>query len=277
MTLCCAWVGVAWLLSGAGAPPSPEAARVSLGRRLLAERRLSHSTNLACLDCHIPARGYSDGRAVASADGLNTPPLWGLAERSAFGWFTPDVRTLEAFVLRPLGNPREMGPLAEATLELLRADPALRAAYAAAFPAAGDLVTWEQTAQALAAAIRAIPPPASAYRRGELTAAAARGQALFGELGCERCHRPPSFSSAAYVNIGLSGDTSRNGGQARVPSLLGVAQTAPYFHNGSAATLEAVVRAYQRGGQGPSVSPAITPFIITDEELRDLVAFLASL
>jgi cytochrome c peroxidase len=270
---------MAWLLSGAAAPLAPAAARVSLGWRLLAERRLSLRNNLACLDCHIPARGYTDGRAVATADALNTPPLWGLAERAAFGWFTPDVRSLEAFVMRPLDNPREMGPLAEASLDRLRADPALRAAYAAAFPGAGDLVTWQQTAQALAATIRSIPPPASDYRRGALTMAAARGQTLFVELGCERCHRPPSMSSAAYVNIGVSSDTSRNGGRARVPSLLGLAQTAPYFHNGSAATLEDVVRAYQRGGQmpGPDVSPAISPFVITDDEAHDLVAFLASL
>jgi cytochrome c peroxidase len=270
---------VAWLLGGAAAQLAPPAAREALGWRLLAERRLALRGDLACLDCHIPARGYTDGRAVASADGLNTPPLWGLADRAAFGWFTPDVRSLEAFVLRPLGNPREMGPLSTAPLGRLRADPALRAAYAAAFPGAGDLITWEQTAQALAAAIRSLPPPHSDYRRGALTPAGARGQALFAELGCGRCHQPPSFSSAAYVNIGVNGDASRNGGRARVPALIGVAQTAPYFHDGSAATLEEVVRAYQRGGRapGPGVSPAIRPFVITDAEVRDLVAFLASL
>jgi cytochrome c peroxidase len=269
----------AWLISGAAGPESPATARESLGRRLLAERRLSASGALACLDCHIPARGYTDGRAVATADGLNTPPLWGLAGRAAFGWFTPDVRSLEAFIMRPLGNPREMGPLSAAALDRLRADPAMRASYAAAFPGADELITWGQTAQALADAIRAIPPPDSAYLRGELSPAAARGQALFVELGCERCHRPPSLDSPAYVNIGVSGDTVRNGGKARVPSLLGVAKTAPYFHNGSAATLEDVVRAYQRGGQvpGPGVSPAIPPFVITADEVRDLVAFLSSL
>jgi cytochrome c peroxidase len=272
-------LGAAWLLSQAATPPPPAAARIALGWRLLADRRLSLSSNLACLDCHMPARGYSDGRAVATADGLNTPPLWGLAARTTFGWFTPEVRSLEGFILRPLSNPREMGPLAGATIERLRADPALRAGYAAAFPNARVLVTWEQTGQALAAAIRAIPLPDSDYRRGALGPAATRGQALFVELGCERCHRPPSMSSAAYINIGVSDDTRRNNGMARVPALIGLAQTAPYFHDGSAATLTDVVRAYGRGGQvpGPAVNPAIRPFVITDDELRDLVAFLASL
>jgi cytochrome c peroxidase len=268
-------LGAAWLLGQAAAPSEPSLARAALGWRLLADRRLSLSNNLACLDCHIPARGYTDGRVVATADRINTPTLYGLAERTTFGWFTPEVPTLEAFVLRPLNNPREMGPLAEPTLKRLRADQALRAAYAAAFPGAGELITWEQTAQALAVAIRTVSNPPT----GALTSAAARGQALFAELGCAGCHQGATLSSESYLNTGVTVDLSRNGGKARVPSLIGLTQTAPYFHDGSAATLEDVIRAYQRGGQmsGPGVNVAISPFVITDDELRDLVAFLSSL
>ena len=198
----------------------------------------------------------------------------GLAERTTFGWFTPEVRSLEAFVLRPLDNPREMGPLAETTLDRLRADPALRRAYAVAFPGQGQFITWAQTAQAMAAAIRSIPSP----QRGLLSSAALRGRAIFAEVGCVGCHQGATLSSEAYLNTGMSRDLRRNGGKARVPSLIGLAQTAPYFRDGSAATLEDVVAAYQRGGRysGPGVSPAISPFLLTDAEQRDLVAFLDS-
>ncbi|MEI8165359.1 MAG: cytochrome c peroxidase [Chloroflexales bacterium] len=255
--------------------PAPPAADplAALGWRLLADRRLAVNRDLACLDCHRPERGYADGKPVATADGLNTPTLSGLAERTTFGWFTPEVRSLEAFVLRPLDNPREMGPRAETTLDRLRADPALRRAYAAAFPGTQE-ITWAQTAQAMAAAIRTIPSP----QRGPLAPAAQRGQALFAELGCGGCHQGATLSSEAYLNTGMGHDTSRNGGKARVPSLIGLAQTAPYFRDGSAATLTDVVTAYQRGGlsPGPGVSPAISPFVLTDAEQRDLVAFLAS-
>lgn len=273
------------ILASCATQPAPAAATPvpvalpALGWRLLADRRLSVNARLACLDCHRPDHGFTDGLTVATADRVNTPTLWGLAERTTFGWFTPEVRTLETFVLRPLANPREMGPLADATLDRLRADPDLRRAYALAFPGQEQPITWEQTAQALAAAVRTIPNPDSDYRRGALTPAAARGQALFAELGCGGCHRGPTLSSESYLNTGVSHDTSRNGGEARVPSLIGLSQTAPYFHDGSAATLEDVLRAYQRGGQapGPKVSAAISPFVITDAELRDLVAFLTSL
>ncbi|NTW02046.1 MAG: c-type cytochrome, partial [Oscillochloris sp.] len=227
----------------------------------------------------IPARGYSDGRTVATADGLNTPTLYGLTQRTTFGWFSPEIPSLEAFVLRPLANPREMGPLTAAPLERLRADPALRAAYAAAFPDIADPISWEQTAQALAAALRSIPNPVTDYPRGMLTPAAQRGQALFAELGCGACHYGPTLSSERYINTGVSKDINRNEGKARVPSLIGLAQTAPYFHDGSAATLSDVVRAYQHGGRapGPQVSRGISPFLLTDSELSDLVAFLLSL
>ncbi|MEI7769743.1 MAG: cytochrome c peroxidase [Chloroflexales bacterium] len=266
-------LGAALALSQAAAPPPPAAAQVALGWRLMADRRLSVSRNLSCLDCHIPTQGYADGKAVATADGLNTPTLYGLADRTTFGWFTPEVRSLESFVLRPLDNPREMGPLAEATLQRLSADPALRASYAAAFPGAREPITWAQTAQALAAAIRSIASP----RTGAMTAAATRGQTLFAELGCAGCHRGATLSSEAYMNTGVSHER-RNGGRSRVPSLIGLAQTAPYFHDGSAATLADVVRAYQRGGQvpGAGVNAAISPFVITADEERDLVAFLSS-
>lgn len=278
---------VVWLIvlgaAGSGGPaPRGPGALEALGRRLLAERRLSAQGERACLDCHRPELGYTDGLPTARAGGLNTPTLWGLGERAAFGWFTPTVTTLEAMALRPLADPAEMGPLAESTLARLRADGSLAAGYRSAFPTARELVTWEQTALALAAALRATPPPPSAYQRyldgdpAALGERALRGQALFAELGCAACHRPPSFATDSYHSVGLPVAPARNGGRARVPSLRGVAYTAPYFHDGSAASLTAVVRHYKRGG-GPGASPALTPLQLTEQEVRDLVAFLESL
>lgn len=273
-----------WLLAmgGSGGPPRRAEALEALGRRLLAERRLSASGATSCLDCHRPERGYTDGKPTAVPGGLNTPTLWGLGGRAAYGWFTPAVTSLEAMALRPLADPREMGPLADGTLARLRADGATVAAYRAAFPDAPALVTWEQTALALAAAVRAIPPPPSPYDRhlaGDAAAlgpAARRGAALFVELGCATCHRPPDFAADSYHSVGVPAAAERNGGRARVPGLRGVRLTAPYFHDGSAATLAEVVRRYGRGG-GPGASGALTPLLLTDQDVRDLVAFLEAL
>lgn len=276
------WLAALGAAGSAGPPPRGAGALEALGLRLLGERRLDAAGARSCLDCHRPELGYSDGLPTARPGGLNTPTLWGLDERATFGWFTPEVTSLEAMALRPLADPLEMGPLADATLARLRADGSLAAAYRAAFPAAPELVTWEQTAQALAAAVRATPPPPSAYaddlagNGAALGPPALRGRVLFAELGCTVCHRPPTFASASYHSVGVPVEPARNGGRARVPGLRGVARTAPYFHDGSAATLEQVVRHYARGG-GPGASPALSPLLLTDEDVRDLVAFLEAL
>ncbi|WP_161569185.1 cytochrome-c peroxidase [Candidatus Oscillochloris fontis] len=255
-------------LAGSSAT-NPAHAQVALGWQLLADRRLALRGDLACLDCHQPTRGYTDGRSVATEDGLNTPTLHALAGRSSFGWFTPDVRSLEAFVLRPLDNPREMGPLSDLPLERLRNDPAMQRAYAAAYPNT-PAITWQATAQALAAAIRNLPTPP----RAPLSPAAQRGQALFVELGCAGCHQGATLSSEAHLYTGVSANPQ----PARVPALVALANTGPYFHDGSAATLTDVVRFYQRGGNAGTagVSRGITPLLLTEAEVEDLVAFLMS-
>ncbi len=253
-------------LTGSSAT-NPIAARVALGWHLLADRRLALRGDLACLDCHQPARGYTDGRSVATEDGLNTPTLYALADRSSFGWFSPDVRTLEAFILLPLDNPREMGPISDLPLQRLRNDPAMQRAYAAAFPEA-PAITWEATTHALAAAIRSLPTPLSA----PLSPAAQRGQVLFAELGCANCHHGSTLSSEAHLYTGVGAPPRA----ARVPALVALAHTAPYFHDGSAATLTDVVRFYQRGGDADGVSRGISPLLLTEAEVEDLVAFLLS-
>lgn len=71
-------------------------------------------------------------------------------------------------------------------------------------------------------------------------------------------------------------------GQFRTKSLLNVAETGPYFHNGSASTLEEAVRHYNAGGGEPGsyagqLDPKIRPLGLSDSEVNDLVAFLQSL
>ncbi len=278
-------LGALLLTPSSCGPLSRDEALRTLGRRLLVEQRLAADAQLSCLDCHQPARGYSDGLATARPGGLNTPPLWDLAERQSFGWLSPELRSLEAAVLRPLTKPDEMGPLSEVPLQRLRADLAIREAYRAAFPATNDLVTWPQTAEALAAAVRAIAPPTSPYGQrlagipNTLSPGAQRGERLFHELGCAVCHRAPSFGGDSYQNIGVPTGSVQNDGWVRIPGLRGLVHTAPYFHDGSAATLEAVVEHYTAGGRGRGLNPglAISPLLLTDQDVQDLVAWLAAL
>lgn len=88
----------------------------------------------------------------------------------------------------------------------------------------------------------------SPYRtyNGELTSSASRGQLLFSELGCASCHAGSAFRDGLLHDVGTIKLTSgqRLGGNLeaiRTPTLIELWESAPYFHDGSAASLEDVL------------------------------------
>jgi len=82
-------------------------------------------------------------------------------------------------------------------------------------------------------------------------------------------------------NTGLYAHTQKPAdvGKFRVPTLRNIALTAPYMHDGSIATLEEVLDHYTAGGRArnPQISDSIKPLPLTEDERRDLLAFLRSL
>jgi cytochrome c peroxidase len=189
----------------------------------------------------------------------------------------------------------------------LAADPAYPAMFRAAFPETQGAISLGTLTRALAAFQRSIlsfRSPYDRYRWGgddsALSPAAKRGEKLFfGErLECYHCHGGPTFtdnlvhSRLADAEIGYH-DTgvARTGGIGeqtglatqrgafRTPSLRNVALTAPYMHDGSMATLDAVIDHYARGGRarGPNTSPLLRGFRLSPQERADLIAFLESL
>jgi sugar lactone lactonase YvrE len=120
-----------------------------------------------------------------------------------------------------------------------------------------------QTAQ-LAAYISMLPSVRAPTRD---TTAVARGKKLFdsAEMGCRTCHDGASYTDQSRHK--LAGDLA----ESDTPSLLGLAASAPYFHDGSAATLEALLR--DRGAvHGMSETARMS-----DKDLVDLVSFLETL
>ena len=67
-------------------------------------------------------------------------------------------------------------------------------------------------------------------------------------------------------------------GAFKTPTLRDIALTAPYFHDGSAKTLLAVVEHYAKGGEVKiNLSPNMKPLNLTQQEKEDLVAFMQAL
>jgi cytochrome c peroxidase len=287
-------------------------AKVALGRRLFFEPRLSLTGRYSCASCHDPARSFSDGRTVAlgaTGEALphNAMALVNVAYNVSFGWTTPQVRSLEAQMRKPLlsRHPIELG-LADRETALtaaLAADPAYAAAFAQAFadgrdalPPGASLVTFERIVKAIAAFERTLISGHSPFDRyvfeGEhtaLSAQAKRGMALFfsPRVGCAGCHSGFNFAGNWRDRQGNTGRPSfaNNGasiGETRVPTLRNVALTAPYMHDGRFATLDAVLRHYSQiaaraAATGARIDPRLPQRALTESERAELIAFLGSL
>lgn len=128
----------------------------------------------------------------------------------------------------------------------------------------GTGLTRQQTAS-LAAYLESLPRPATPTRDPRQVA---RGKALFdsAELGCRVCHDGPQYTDREkhkFSAVTLP--------EADTPSLVGLAASAPYYHDGSAATLEALLR--DRG----KVHGMVGTTKLTDRQIADLIAFLETL
>jgi cytochrome c peroxidase len=125
-----------------------------------------------------------------------------------------------------------------------------------------------------------------------LTDAERRGKALYtGKANCSLCHAGENYTDEQFYNLGVGADAKEpdlglaavtkkpeDEGKFKTPTLRNAADRPPYMHDGSEATLEAVVDFYDRGGgKNKNLSSRIKPLGLTAEEKADLVQFLKAL
>lgn len=276
-------------------PPTPE--KIALGAQLFVDPRLSGSGTMACQGCHYHELGWTDARVLSPKDNgdLNTrhtPSLYNVGYQSAFYWDgrapTLEKQVLAAWKAQINGDPEVIAPK-------IAAIPAYAAQFQQVF---GGPATPDTIVKALAAYLRTLVSTDSAwdrYEAGDKTAVSAdavAGYVLFtGKAGCSACHTLPFYGNSTFYNVGLEhGKASPDPGRFKVtenpadraafktPSLRPVARGAPYFHDGSVATLEAAVR-YMAGGGGadPGKSDLLVDRQLSDAEIAQLVAFLMAL
>jgi cytochrome c peroxidase len=269
--------------------------RVALGARLFHEVRLSHDNTRACATCHPLERGGMDGRPRAiTAQGpphpRNTPSVFNAGLNAALNW-DGRATTLEAQAELVLLQPSLMHTTWPELLAKLQAD----ADYVARFTTAyADGLTPATVVDALASFERSLLTPNARfdrYLRGErqaLTAPEQQGYRLFKAYGCVACHQGINIGGNMYQKFGIFAAPDAMGSPAaaadpgrygvtmvardravfRVPSLRNVAVTAPYFHDGRAATLEEAVDTMARVQLGRTIPP---------EEIGVIVQFLQTL
>ena len=256
-----------------------QSARVELGRLLFYDPILSGDGQVACATCHSEHWGMGDGLPLAIGVGAgdlvgpgrqgaavgqrNAPTLWNTAARRELFW-DGRAASLEEQALLPFETDVELDlPIEEALAAVAGVDE-YRERFDAAFPARAPAITADTLTSALAEFQRTLisdHAPYDAYLGGDTAALSPRmleGLALFEELGCASCHTPPLFQSDHYarrlparegsvhadeLDLGRYEVTGEPADREafRVPTLRNVRDTAPYFHDGSVATLDEAV------------------------------------
>ncbi len=274
------------------------AGKVALGRLLYFDTRLSVNGTVSCATCHEPVKGWADGLPLSEGVGgqlaaRNAPTVVNASQHPRLFW---DGRAdkLETQTLGPLLNPKEMGMTPGRVVEVLGGIDGYRTRFDEVFE---DGLTFENVGRAIAAYERTLVAGDSPFDRftagesGALSPAAERGRRLFfGKAHCSACHVGPNLTDQAFHNVGVGvdeqgvprdegrrseGRLDGDHGAFRTPPLRDLHRTAPYMHDGSLATLAEVVEHYDRGGTPNAwLDEEIFPLDLTDDEKRDLVAFL---
>jgi len=269
-------------------------AKQALGFELFHEKRLSRDGTVACSSCHMGMLGGTDklpvSRGIGGALGnRNAPTVFNSAFNFRQFWdgraFDLDIQSLA-----PISNPVEMGHDLDAVLQWLANDSYYSEQFAAIYP---DGLTAANLGNAIGQHTRDMTRTDSRFNQ-HLTSGATtlsegelRGWQRFNEVGCVSCHNginlggnsyQKSGNVAALADTGMFGSaddglylrTGRNQDRQvfKVPSLNNVALTAPYFHDGSVATLEEAVRLMGELQAGRNLS---------NSDVADIVEFLGSL
>lgn len=270
--------------------------KIELGMLLFADPRLSVTNDVSCLTCHSPNFGYSDG--LAKSIGIhgqivarNAPTVINTGYYDVLFW-DGRATTLEQQALGPLTDAKEMGnDDLEAMVEEIKNIEGYKPYFDKAFDGEITLDNILKAIGTFQRSINIVDTPFDRFIAGDdnaLTDEEKFGMEIFVDKGsCITCHSGPNFTDLKFYNIGVETDDEglakltgnpEDKGKFRTPGLRGVADSGPYKHNGSMATLMDVVEFYDRGGDGDeNTSPLIKPLGLTDQEKDALVAFMRAI
>ena len=257
-------------------PAGLDPRRVTLGDQLFHDPRLSHDNTLSCGSCHdTSTNGASANARDRDANGsllpFNTPTVFNAALNFRLTW-EGNVRTLVSEAEGGLRNPAIMGSSAEEAVAKISADPAMAQRFRDAYGRAPDAAAL---LDAIATYERSLLTPGGRFDRwlaGETSAISPEelsGYQLFKSLGCISCHQGVNVGGNLFQRHGVFRALGTPEPElVRVPSLRNVAATAPYFHDGSAETLNEAVR---------QMGLAQLDRVLTDSQVGSIVAFLGTL
>lgn len=299
-----------------------------LGRYLFYDRRLSVNNTKACATCHAQEFAFTDryNRSIGALGDLhqrNSRPLFNLVLNTYLTAADSTLHFPEQQIVNPMFNakPVELGWTGNEKLLVSKIgkESIYQRLFAKAFPKEKNPVTVQNIQKSITSFIKNIFSFSSSYDRhlagdsNALNESEKRGQALFfsDSLRCTACHGGINFNHPKgndFFNIGLynlQGNGNYPGydqglfeltnniadmGKYKVPTLRNLIFTAPYFHDGSAQSIEDVIKVYEQGGRkidsgiykgdgrmNPYKSSLISGFKLNSQQRIDLINFLFSL
>ncbi len=257
----------------------------SLGKTLFFDARVFPKAS--CTQCHMPGLQWSDGRRMPIGLGRNTLSLENTHQMHSFFW-DGGSKKLSTAIEKHLSSLSHYKDEQASYVKKVQSYPGYINAFHRIFHADP---TAENIVASLAAFIngmRSKETPFDRWQAGEqqaLSPAAKRGYQLFkSQAHCAQCHTAPLFSDQGFHLTGVNSvdlghyehsKKSPHRYAFRTPSLRNIEKTAPYFHDGSAASLMDVINFYSRGGDRPNSE--LTSLGLSKQQKRDLLSFLQSL
>jgi len=279
-------------------PITPE--KVELGKMLFFDKRLAKDGKMSCETCHLPEKGWTDAKAISTkADGKpntrHTPTLYNVGFQESWYW-DGRAATLEGQIKAAWNGQMGTDPMAqEAVAMTLNGIEGYKTAFQSAM---GGEATPDGIAQALGTFIRTLRSensPWDKFEKGDKAAVSDEVRAgfeVFRAAECGLCHTPPLYTDKGFHNIGIGMDPGRGKiladkqdptaesmtGAFKTPTLRSVAESGPYFHDGSGKTLDAAVDLLLKGGiDNPHKDAKLKPHPITAPEKKALMAWLKAL
>ena len=279
--------------------------KVTLGRKMYNEARVSLDGTLSCATCHVIDKGGADSRGTRTSEGIygqfggiNAPTVLNAVFNVEQFW-NGRAHTLADQAAGPPVNPVEMGDQTwEQICERLKEDASLVAEFQSIYP---EGITQATVTDAIAEYEKTLITPndrLDQMLKGDenaLTEEEKKGLAAFMDNSCAVCHVGKTLGGQSFETLGIyedyyaareqsnpdivyndddkglagfTGDTA-DLHRFKVPGLRNISKTSPYFHDGTQATIEDAVRAMFRFELGVKEAP--------ESDVASISAFLRTL
>lgn len=266
-----------------------ERAEIALGRSLFHDPRLSHDDTTSCASCHsLELSGVDRRRVSIGINGamgtVNAPTVINSRFNIAQFW-DGRAATLEEQAAGPVHNPIEMGSNWGEVVTKLQKDEFYPARFEALYEDGMSGLNIQRAIAQFERSLVTLNAPFDQYLLGDegaISEEAKKGYRLFKSYGCVACHQGSNVGGNMYARMGAVGDYFINKDELvssdlgrynvtsaeddrhvfKVPSLRLAVHTAPYFHDGSATTLEEAVRTMARYQLGRRITAKDTQLII---------------